>query len=479
MDDKNGSSTGDFLTVSQKLGGFVNQLSVESLSDSVVDKAKALLIHGLFVGLASHAESDVSLAESIAIENSRLQIGGARLFGHPSRVSRNDAAFANSVLIHARGQDDSFRMLTHPGCCIIPAVLAEAEGRKLNGRDLLIALISGYEVHCRLAKDLVPSVQNQAFRSSALFGVFGPTAGVAKLKGLNTSQIANSLALAVSFALGNLETSRAGTREMTFQEPLAVQAGMLATALAERDVTGAPECFEGKAGFFYAFAGSAVGKLSGSFDGKKQIDVLQVTEDLGSRWELLNVTMKIYSGAGFVQPIIEGCAQLAREYDIIPEDIRSIDIEMNEWETIYPSPRFPRPGKKGTDEWDNAHFAAEALIGRGYPSTGRRLSYGGRDEIEESSLVKTLSRLVHVTAGDRPQYGPVIMISLKNGRVLRTEMTGDEFKWDLQTECDRIQSVYSALPFNQEHAERIVDAVRNIESLESVDRFIDLVTTRP
>ena len=72
MDDKNGSNTGDLLTVSQKLGSFVNQLSVESLSDSVVDKAKALLIHGLFVGLASHAESDVSLAESIAIENSRI-----------------------------------------------------------------------------------------------------------------------------------------------------------------------------------------------------------------------------------------------------------------------------------------------------------------------------------------------------------------------------------------------------------------------
>ena len=152
---------------------------------------------------------------------------------------------------------------------------------------------------------------------------------------------------------------------------------------------------------------------------------------------------------------------------------------MNEWETIYPSPRFPRPGKKGTDEWDNAHFAAKALIGRGYPSTGRRMSYGGRDEIEESSLVKTLSRLVRVTAGNRPQYGPVIIISLENGRKLRTEMTGDEFKWDLQTECDRIQSVYPALPFDHEQAERIVDAVRNIESLESVDRFLDLVTTRP
>ena len=208
-------------------------------------------------------------------------------------------------------------------------------------------------------------------------------------------------------------------------------------------------------------------------------ELAHLSTDLGDLWELLGVTMKIYSGAGFVQPIIEGCARLAKEHDIDPTRVRSIDIEMNEWETFYPSPNAPRQSKSGTDEWDNAHFAAKALIGRGYPSTGRRLSYGGRDEAEESPLVQELTKRVHVTAGPRPQYGPRITISLEGGRELMHEMTGDEFKWDLATECERIKGVYSALPFDEGKAAKIVETIANLESLDSVDHLVDLVTNRP
>ena len=471
--------SGDNSTISQRFGSFAAGLSLEAVPPLVIDKVKALLLHGLFIGLASHAESDVAVVERIIATDSSGESGDARLLSSGIRASRSWAAFANSVLFHARGQDDSFRMLTHPGCCIIPAALAAAEGNEQSGQDLLVALAAGYEIHCRLAKDFVPSVQNRGFRSSAVFGVFGPTVATAKVRGLGGPQIAHALALAVGYAFGDLETSRAGTREMTFQEPVAVQSGMTAAALAAEGVTGAPECFEGALGFFHTFVGSVAGELSGSFDGKQYVDLQQVTADLGNVWELLGVTMKIYSGAGFVQPIIEGCALLAQEHDIDPTRVQSIDIEMNEWETFYPSPRAPRQRKSGTDEWDNAHFAVEALIGRGYPSTGRRMSYGGRDDAEESPLVQALTKRVHVTAGPRPQYGPRITVTLENGRDLTHEMTGDEFKWDFATDRERIKGVYAALPFDEGKASEVVETIANLESLNSVDHLVDLVTNRP
>ena len=49
---------------------------------------------------------------------------------------------------------------------------------------------------------------------------FGPAVGSAMIHDLNDNQIANTLALAVSFASGNLQTSHEGTKEMTFQEAI-------------------------------------------------------------------------------------------------------------------------------------------------------------------------------------------------------------------------------------------------------------------
>ncbi len=466
-------------TLSQRLGAFASGLGADDLPAPVADKVKALLLHALMVGLSSHAESDVSLAERVALGGAEpLASGGARMLASGDRAPRRDAAFVNSVLIHARGQDDSYRMLTHPGCAIVPAALAEAEGRGLDGASLLSALAAAYEVHCRLARDLVPSTQNHGFRSSALFGVFGPAVAASRLRGLTPEQTQHALALAVSYAFGNLETSRAGTREMTFQEPVAAQSGMTAAALAEEGVTGAPLCIEGAVGFLYSFAGSSEGELTGSFVGSDRIDVPEIAASLGDRWELLGATMKIYSGAGFVQPVIDLCARLGREHEIDHREVREIRVEMNEWETYYPSPRFPRPA---TDEWNNAYFAAKALIQRGYASTGRRLSYGGRDAAgsDEPPEVEALSRRVRAVAADRAQYAPRVTVELSDGTTHVAEADGTEFAWDLATTRSRDRALYAALPFPAAHAERIASQVASLESLASVDELVDLLVERP
>ncbi len=466
-------------TLSQRLGAFAAALGPGDLPAAVADKVKALLLHALVVGLASHAESDVSLARRVALAGGQpLAAGGARMLASGDRAGRRDAAFVNSVLIHARGQDDSYRMLTHPGCAIVPAALAEAEGRGVDGAGLLAALAAAYEVHCRLARDLVPSTQNHGFRSSALFGVFGPAVAASRLRGLTAEQTADAIALAVSYAFGNLETSRAGTREMTFQEPVAAQSGMTAAALAAEGVTGAPHCIEGAVGFLYSFAGSAEGALTGSFVGTERVDVPEIGADLGERWELLGATMKIYSGAGFVQPVIDLCARLGREHQIDHAQVREIRVEMNEWETYYPSPRFPRPA---TDEWNNAYFAAKALIQRGYASTGRRLSYGGRDAAaaDEPPEVEALSRRVRAFAADRGQYSPRVTVELNDGTTHVAEADGTEFAWDLATTRERDRALYEALPFPEAHAERLARAVESLESLASVDELVDLCVARP
>src|SRR5438128_6484651 len=92
-----------------QLGEFVAGLRFENLPPAVVDKAKAVVNHAVTVGMA------------VAVNN----------------------------------QCDSYHMLTHPGVLIVPAGLATAEGEGRTGRELLTALVAGYEVQCRCARDFI------------------------------------------------------------------------------------------------------------------------------------------------------------------------------------------------------------------------------------------------------------------------------------------------------------------------------------
>ncbi len=339
---------------------------------------------------------------------------------------------------------------------------------------MLEALVASYEVYARLARDIVPAVQNHGFRASALFAIFGAATAAARVHQADIAQFGNALSLAVSLAAGNIETSRAGTREMTFQEAVICQSGLQAARLARRGVNGAPLAFEGAAGFFNVFTGIQGGKLSGSFHGSADWSPEVVAADLGSRWNMLDVTMKIYSTAGFNQPVIEAVGRLVREHQLTPADVRAMRIEMNLWETVYPSPRFPKAATGSTDFGSTAYFAAKAVAERGYPSAGRRLSYGGADPGDEPEEVMALARRTAVVAGDRQQYAPRVIIETTDGRTFSAEMTGDEFKWDFATERQRIRAVFGALPFGEEQAVALVGAIESLEDLPSLDDLVAL-----
>ncbi|MFN8532458.1 MAG: MmgE/PrpD family protein [Dehalococcoidia bacterium] len=464
-------------SIRDQLAAFAAGLQFDQLPPLVVDKAKAVLLHGLAVGLASLDDPDVALARRLALED-RRSAGPARLLGFGDAVGRLDAAFFNSVLLHARGQDDSYRMLTHPGTAILAVLLAEADGCRISGSALLTAIAAAYELQCRIARDVIPATQNHGFRSSALFAIFGATAASAKVRRLEAAQSAEALALAVSAAGGVLEAGRAGTREQVFQEPILCQAAMRAVRLAERGVTGAPLTFEGPAGLYYSFTGSAEGALSGSFDGETDWPVERVVERLGERWEILHVTMKIYSSAGFNQPVIEAAGAMAREYDLHPDDVESLRIEMNRWETVHPSPRFPRVTWQSGGPGSTAYFAAAAIAARGYPPVGPRIAYGLTSATPVEPSLAALAERVTVEASGRRQYAPRLTIRTRDGRMLLREMTGDEFKWDFATERERCRTLLSALPLRAEHPDALVTLIENLERLTDVGSLIEETIAR-
>ena len=110
-------------SLSRILSRFIISTDYDNLPPEVIDKMKTSLFHSLVVSIlgaeTSHGKAAVELAK---VEEGKEN--GATILVDGTKATRSGAAFANSKLMHATNQSDSYRMLIHPGPCIIPAVLA-------------------------------------------------------------------------------------------------------------------------------------------------------------------------------------------------------------------------------------------------------------------------------------------------------------------------------------------------------------------
>ncbi|SVC72419.1 uncharacterized protein METZ01_LOCUS325273, partial [marine metagenome] len=113
-------------SLSQELARWVADLRYEDLPAAVVDRAKGVSLQALAsVLLGSESDRGQQAVDLITEEEAGVS-NGATIMVHGTKVTRGGAAFANAAMVNAGGKWDTFRMLTHPGSCIVPAALVAA-----------------------------------------------------------------------------------------------------------------------------------------------------------------------------------------------------------------------------------------------------------------------------------------------------------------------------------------------------------------
>ena len=469
-----------------QLGEFVAGLRFDDLPAAVVDKAKALVNHALTVAMASAGASRSMAARRLVLVQETLgppRIGpgqGATVWVDGSRVTRPGAAFANAVAVAVNNQCDSYHMLTHPGVLIVPAGLATAEGEGRTGQELLTALVAGYEVQCRCARDFIPSTPAHGFRASPVYGILGAAAITAKLLGLDATQTVNAIALAASFAGSLIEGQRAGARDADFAEAQAARNGMWAAGLAGEGFQGAATALEGEGGFYYAFTGSSKGELTYTFTGPPRARLDDIVADLGKRWEVLDVKFKIYPTPGFNQPVVALASEMVKEHRLLPEAIERITLEMNYLETLYPSPRFPRPpAPDGSGFGRTAYMLAYTVVAGDYPVLEKNVEdpadVGAAGAGDVLARVAALQQRVEIIgAVGRPCFAPRMSFTLRDGRRVVGEYGGRELMWDFATDARQLQRFVAGLPITPAQYERLVTRVATLDTAPSVDEVVEL-----
>ncbi|PYM19441.1 MAG: hypothetical protein DMD81_03715 [Candidatus Rokuibacteriota bacterium] len=467
-----------------QLGEFVAGLRFDDLPPAVVDKAKACVNHALTVGLVGHDMARSRAARRVVLQHETLgtrRVGsgqGATVWVDGARVTRPGAAFANGVAVAVNNQCDSYHMLTHPGVLIVPAGLATAEGEAKSGRELLTALVAGYEVQCRCARDFIPSTPAHGFRASPVYGILGAAATTAKLLGLGAPETVNAIALAASFAGSLIEGQRTGARDADFAEAQAARSGMWAASLAAERFTGAATALEGDGGFYHAFTGSHRGDLTYSFTGPLRARLDDVVADLGHRWEVLDVKFKIYPTPGFNQPVVWLASEMVKRHRVNSDEIEHVRLEMNYLETLYPSPRFPRlAAPDGSGFGRTAYMLAYTLVAGDYPVLEENVEdprdAGATTDAERARRVTSLQQRVEVLGVvGRECFAPRLTLTMRDGRRVAGEYHGRELMWDFARDARELRRFVPGLPVTPERYDQLVTAITRLDTASSVDEVV-------
>ena len=459
-------------SLSRQLATWVANLQYKDLPPEVVDRAKGLTLQGLssaLIGSGMRAGKD-ALALMQDVDAGGAGVATALVSG--TRLTAGGASFVDSELIYAGGKWDTFRMLTHPGCNILPTGLVTAEMVGATGEQYITGIVAGYEVMERMASDFIPTVMARGFHAGPVFGIFGAAVAAAKIMGLDAEQIHGAIAQCVNLAAANLEGGRSGGRSL--REGGAVRNALLAVALAKQGMRGGETVLEGDAGFYHSYTGNNRGKLTHAFEGPKQTDLEWIAEDLGKRWRFLETLYRIHSTAGFNIAHIDVTAALCAENNIRPEDIDRIEAVVNWFETLYPSPAFPNANSDNKPKPGSTHyFSAYGAVERGFP-----LLKTGPGPDDPPAVLDLMQRVTLIPSKRQTLFGPKITVFTKDGKRYTKKATGREFIWDFDEEVRRISGIVPGIPISEAQYTELIEACRNLEGLKRADDLVHLTIPR-
>src|SRR5262245_5133928 len=242
----------------EKLADWALAIRAEDIPDATLHQAKLLLLDTIGCGYAAlDEEASRGMIAAVA------ETGGApqcTVIGGTTKTSAPGAVLLNGALVRILDLNDyvntkSGQIGGHPSDNI-PVALAAAELSGASGRDMLAAIIVGYEIYGRFKEAMDAASDWDGIMVS---GFAGP-AMAARLLGLDRVALANAIALSGARAPTPLVVRHGAiSAAKSVANALLAQNAMQATLLASHGVTGPLDLFESPHGL-----GSLFPRLDGS-----------------------------------------------------------------------------------------------------------------------------------------------------------------------------------------------------------------------
>jgi len=321
------------------------------------------------------------------------------------------AAFANGAAAHAFELDDVHEeAISHPGAVVVPAALAVAEHLGASGRALLEAIVIGYEAMGRAGIAVGPaSHMLGGFHPTSMSGVFGAAAAAGALLGFDATQLNHTFGIAASLASGTMEFASSGGMAKRIHAARAAEGGVTAAFLVANGLEGATDGLAGTYGFCRVFTDEPRVKL--------------LTERLGERWMIDEITVKPYAACSDIHPMIQAAAELRELHGLTPDQIVRIDAE-------GPTKAATQNDMDGTVSVMAAQYSAQFNIAAALLADPTDPATYGPANLADPALGQLQAKVASVTAA--PEFdetyawkmGGRVRISLSDGSTVERTVVG-------------------------------------------------------
>jgi 2-methylcitrate dehydratase PrpD len=368
---------------------FVGGLRFDALSEEVRHYARRHLLDTVGVMIAG-AAGDVATRAEAMLESVR-PAGRLAVPGRARRADLLDAAFLGGTAAHGIELDDGYRNgSVHPGCVVVPALLALAQQRPTDGTALLEALVAGYETAIAVARACHPHLRQRGFHPTGAAGVLGAAMAAGKLRGLSPQQLADALGIAASGAAGLFAFVNGGADIKRLHAGHASREGLQAALLAEQGVQGPPGVIEARDGFLQAFA-------FGRTD-KARALVLPPAVPFG----ITDAYIKPYACCRHIQPSVEALVDLLAAEKIATEEVQRVEAETYRIAAEH--------AHTGWDDFASAQLSFGYLMALALQHRGISLEHFS-DAARRDPALAALAAKVHVSAPEEidrlyPQQRP-------------------------------------------------------------------------
>jgi 2-methylcitrate dehydratase PrpD len=378
----------------EELARFVAETALENIPQEVQRYAKLVALDTIGVILAGAGRPEVrKLREQLS---TTAGSGATVLAPGWSANDPRTAALLNGIAGRSLELGEGHRYVSYQGAMqILPGVLASGEHGKSSGRDMIAALILGYDFGARLGAAMKTRPLAHQNGQAALLGA---AAAGARLRGLKAADTSRAMRIAATLVLTpSYNNAVAGATALNVAGGMSGFALGIAPDLALAGFTAQDDAIE-----------EALSSLVG--DGFRAEGVL---DDLGTRWEITRNWLRLRACCNPIYAALDALEETIGKLKAKPQDVERIDIATFQFASVM---RNPDPPNYFASKYSLPHVAA-CLVARGG---------AGYAEVDDSALtdpvIAGLRHRVHVSADPAltaklPALRPArVTLKLKDGR---------------------------------------------------------------
>ena len=314
-------------TIETALAEFASNLRLEDVTPSAIAKAKTLIVDAMGCALAGDSSEETPIVHRTAA--TVFGEGGATVIGTEERLSPAGATLVNSYLITAMTVCDVYRPAhCHMTPLVVPPTMTASEEIGASGRDFLVAAITGMELTARVAVGLDYSAfRSRGWHSPGVIGPLGAAAAVGRVMDFDSGTMLHALGLAATQSAGSYLSW--GTPAVKFHQARGAVSGLLAARLAEQGFIGGDRPLTAVDGGVYNTHSNGG-------------DPVSVIAELGKRWEMEQIAIRLWPGASPVQSMLTAIFDLieAEGLTAVNTDFVEVGISTEDFSTHG---RFTRP----------------------------------------------------------------------------------------------------------------------------------------